>query len=606
VSTLNAIFRLQDNYTRSINKIMGSTKTADDKIKAISGRTDTLNAKLNKIKDGGNAGAKGIMSFVGSLKGLAAAYFSVQAAQRGMEIADTYTNTASRLKLINDGLQTNAELQDKIFQAADRSRGSYNNMAASISKMGMLAKDAFKSNDELIAFTELVQKSFKVGGSGTQEQQSGIYQLTQAMAAGKLQGDEFRSIMENAPMIADAVAKFTGKSKGKLKKMSAEGTITADVIKNAMFAMSGDINSKFDTMPKTFGDVWNQIGNKAIKAFSPAIEKISEVLNSPSFDRFIDNVIFGIGILSILFGGLVWFFGLLISNWSIVEPILLAIGIILSLWAFQQIPILITKLWGMLAPILVQAGAWLLVNWWILLIMIAVGLLLYAMLNFGEQTIKVFGFIGGAIAVVLTSFYNFIAVVWNGLVGLGEGIADVFINSINFVLKGVNWIIDALNMIPGINIGKFDSFGKADFGAAKMQYKDLGSAFIKGQNIGQNVGTFAVNGVKTGADKLSNLTNMVSGTDTSSLDKYMKNGALPVSGKDGNLKVDMSQEDLKYLQDIAEREYINKFSTATLAPNIIFKIAKVAKEVDADKLMGRLKKIMEEEIAIVAEGVYEA
>lgn len=602
MATLNTIFRLQDNYTRNINKIMGSTKTADDKLKAISGRTDTLNTKLNKIKGSGNAGASGIMAFTGSLKGLAAAYFTVQAVQRGMEIADTYTNTAARLNLINDGLQTNAELQDKIFQAADRSRGSYNAMAASVSKMGLLAKDAFKSNDELIAFSELVQKSFKVGGAGTQEQQSGIYQLTQAMAAGKLQGDEFRSIMENAPMIADAVAKFTGKSKGALKEMSAEGTITADVIKNAMFAMSGDINSKFDTMPKTFGDVWNQIGNKAMKAFGPAIEKISEVLNSPSFNSFIDNVMFGISMLSILFGGLVWLFGVLISNWSIIEPILLAIGIILSVWAFQQIPILIIKLWEMLAPILAQAGAWLMVNWPILLIMVAIGLLLYAMLKFGDATVMVFGFIGGAIGAVLAAFHNLIAIVWNGLVGLGEGITNCFIDAINFILKGINLIIDALNMIPGVNIGKVSTFEKADFGVAKLEYKDIGAAFNKGQGIGENVGAFAVNGVQAGADKISNLAKMTSG---SNMDKYMENGALPVSGKGGNLKVDMSQEDLKYLQDIAEREYINKFSTATLAPNISFSIASVTKEADADKFIGRIKKILQEEIAMVAEGVYE-
>lgn len=584
-----------------VSMLAGTLNKADDKLKTISGSTEKLSSKLKKIEGSSGAGASGVNKLYGALKRLATIYFTVQAVKKGMSTTDSYINTVARLNMINDGLQTSAELQDKIFGAAERSRGSYSDMAQNVSKMGLLAKDAFKSNDELIAFTELIQKSFKVGGASTQEQQSGIYQLTQAMAAGKLQGDEFRSIMENATMIADAIAKFTGKSKGELKKMSSEGTITADVIKNAMFAMSKDINSKFDAMPKNFSDISNQIQNKAIRIFEPVMQQITTILNNPSFDKFINSVMFGIGLTAILFQGITWLLGLLISNWNVVEPILLAISIILSVWAFQQIPLLIAKLWLMLSPIFAQAGAWLLVNWPILLIMVSIGLLLYAMIKFGDETIKVFGFIGGAIGVVLAIFNNLVAAIWNGIIGIAEGISNLFVSVINSVLKGVNWIIKAMNKIPGVNIDTVSEMKKDDFSAAKMQYKNIGEAWDTGKLMGEGIGTMAVGGVQFGFDKLTNIMRNPSNTDLSAI---IKNGALPVSGKDGKLKVDMSQEDLKYLQDIAEREYINKFSTATLAPNITIRFGNVTKEADADQVAKRVGKILREEIAMVAEGVY--
>ena len=637
--TLSAVFDIQDRYTRNINKILGSTKSAEDKIKAISGSTDNLNKKLASIKSGASSGTGGINSLVNSLKGLAAAYLTIQAIQKGMDIADNYTNTAARLSLINDGLQTNAQLQDKIFKAAERSRGSYTGMASSVAKMGLLAKDAFKGNDEIIAFTELVQKSFKVGGASTQEQQSGMYQLTQAMAAGKLQGDEFRSIMENAPMIADAIAKFTGKSKGELKEMSKDGTITADIIKNAMFAMSGDINKKFDTMPRTFGDIFTQLGNNALKAFEPVIQKISGILNSPSFANFSNGLIQGINmaafVLGVLIDGFIWLGSVIQSNWGIIEPILIAIGMALLFWSVSQIPMLITKLWMMLPPVLAQAAAWLAVNWPILLIGAAIGLLLYAMINFGDTVVEVVGFVGGIFGVLFAFLFNKFAFFANFVLSVAEFFINVWkdpiyavkklfydlsINALSFLLNIAKGIENVINKIPGLNVNMTGSMEgllktlesqrdnlKSEKDVVKLkkfEQIDYSTAFTKGQEFGKKAGRFAVDGVQGAFDKLSSLAKMPAGADMSGVDKLMKDGAVPVTGKNGNLKVDMSQEDLKYLQDIAEREYVNKFSTATLAPNIKISFGKVTKEADADQVAKRVEKILKEQIAIAAEGSY--
>lgn len=194
--------------------------------------------------------------------------------------SDTWTNNSSRLGLITDNLQEQYELQQQIYQSAKNARGVYNDTVDVTVKLGLLAGDAFGSNAELVKFTELMQKSFKLSGAGTQERQSAMYQLTQAMASGKLQGDEFRSIMENAPMLASAIAEYTGVSKGELKELSSDGVITADIIKNALFSAADDIESKFETMPMTFGDTWNSIASDATMAFAPVMESMNDMLNS--------------------------------------------------------------------------------------------------------------------------------------------------------------------------------------------------------------------------------------------------------------------------------------------------------------------------------------
>jgi len=227
----------------------------------------------------------GIGSALKGLTGAAAAYVGLNAAKdlaaKTIDTIDNYASINARINIMNTGLETTSQLQDMIFKSAQNSRGSYIDMTSSIAKMGILSKESFRNNTELIEFTELLQKSFKIGGASAQEQTAAMYQLTQAMSAGKLQGDEFRSIMENAPLLAEAIAKYTGKSKGYLKEMSKEGTITSDVIKASVFAMANDINNKFNTMPRNFGDIMMSIKNNTIKSFGKSMDTIIKYLNNP-------------------------------------------------------------------------------------------------------------------------------------------------------------------------------------------------------------------------------------------------------------------------------------------------------------------------------------
>jgi tape measure domain-containing protein len=176
---------------------------------------------------------------------------------------------------MNDGLQSTEQLKDKICLAAERSRGEYQTTADTVAKLGVPAKSAFNNTSEMVDFAEQLNKQFVIGGASVQEQTNATYQLTQAMAAGRLQGDEFRSIMENAPMLAQAIASYMGKTTGELREMSSQGVITSDVIKNALFSAADETNAKFEQMPKTIGQVWTSVKNQALKAFQPILLKIN-------------------------------------------------------------------------------------------------------------------------------------------------------------------------------------------------------------------------------------------------------------------------------------------------------------------------------------------
>lgn len=278
-------------------KIVGSSNSAEqafDRVakkaeqslgKSISDSLDNVKAKAQKVF---GVEIPGLMNAAKSGAAFAGAAIGIEAAGRALKdmavsaikTTDQLTQLRARINLINDGTQSTAEIMDKVYQAANRSRGSYLDMADSVAKLNMLAKDAFSSNDEAIYFVEQLNKQFKIAGASVEETSSAMYQLTQAMAAGKLQGDEFHSIMENAPMLAQAIASEMGMTVGQLKEMSSQGLITADVIKNALFNSAEETNAKFAEIPLTFQDIGTQLQNDLITAFQPVMEQIGSMASS--------------------------------------------------------------------------------------------------------------------------------------------------------------------------------------------------------------------------------------------------------------------------------------------------------------------------------------
>lgn len=620
--TLRAVFKLFDGYSSTIDKVSRKTDEATNKILSASGATDNFNNKLKSTGAVAETASRGIGKLIGT-------FVSLAAAKKGMEISDEFVNTSARLNLINDGLQTQEELQNKIFAAANRSRGAYSDMAGAISKMGLLAGEQFKSNDELVAFTELLQKSFKISGASQTEQSSALLQLSQAMASGRLQGDELVSIMENAPMVYDAIAKYTGLTKGELKKVASEGAITADIIKNAMFAAGDDINAKFKEMPMTFSDVWNKIKNGALQAFEPIIQAVNNFINSAAFNDIANGILVGINIISAAIGGLISFVS---DNWSIIQAILLATGIYLA--AVGVI--------GLCAGLKTAAG-WIVANLPMLAIIATIAAVIYMLNLMGVTAGDIFGFIGGVIGTFVTFFYNAFVVMWNAVANFVNFFGNVFNHPvasikilfydmvsdiIGYITTMAQAIEDVINKIPGVEVNitsGLEGFkGKLESASTKVknetgwveyvktkEFMDYSDGYTKGSNMGKNIQS----NLSGNIDKLTNsLTGAGDkGFDMSKFGTAGKPNKLgtpgnPASvkgiGKNDAVKVNMSDEDLKYLRDVAERDYINKFTTATLAPNVQFTFGDIHEEADAYKVVGRIKKILREEIATASEGVY--
>lgn len=296
-------------------KITGSSNSAEQALdrvarkaesslgRSISASLDQVKAKAQKVfgveipglMDAAKSGA----AFAGAAIGIEAAGRALKdMAVNAVKTTDQLTQLRARIDLINDGSQSTAEIMDKIYAAANRSRGSYLDMADSVAKLNLLAKDAFSSNDEAVYFVEQLNKQFKIAGAGVEETTSAMYQLTQAMASGKLQGDEFRSIMENAPMLAQSIAQEMGLSVGQLKEMSSQGLITADIIKNALFNSAEETNQKFAEIPLTFQDIGTQLQNDLITAFAPVMQEIGNMTSSDLLQGALNELAFSFKVVA--------------------------------------------------------------------------------------------------------------------------------------------------------------------------------------------------------------------------------------------------------------------------------------------------------------------
>lgn len=649
--TLSAMFRLMDGYSTTINKFIGKVDAASTKTLGASKNTDKLNDSMDRTGRVAGAASSGIAKFVGTIASLAAV-------KKIVDLTDSYTNTNARLAMITGSLEEQKALQDDIFAAANRARGQYDDMANAVAKMKMLAGDAFGSNQEAIGFTELLQKSLKVSGAGTSEQQSAFLQLTQAMASGKLQGDEFRSIMENAPMVANAIAKYLDVSKGELKELSSDGAITAEIIKNAMFDSADDINKKFETMPQTFGDVWNRIKNAGTQAFGGVFEKINSILNSDAGQQAINNFI----------GAIYWagdamneFINFCVTAWPMVSPFIwaavaavgayaLVLGISNGLALISavrtgaqavSIGILALAMWASSGATWAEVTAQLGLNSalyacpivWIvglILVLIAVFYAAVAAVNhFSGSTISATGIIGAVIggwaAAVINYFImmyniiaevvNFFANVWNDPIAAVKILFyDLASTVIGYVAEMARSIETIINRIPGVNVqisAGLDNF-KAGLEKAASEAKDAaGWKEIVQKKDFLNGADFANRGYDIGAGLADSISNPFAGfapKDKEGIDysQFATDGSpatVKGKGKNGAVKVE-NEEDIGWMRKLAERDYIARISQNTLAPNIKVEFSgPITKEVDTDNIMSHVSEQLKEMIATAPEGV---
>lgn len=677
--TLNAMFKLMDGYSSQINKMINRTDEAMNKMLGASKAADKTNDSFHKMGKGASGAApkvKGLGDGLdvvskkatranGSLKTLIGTVASLAAVKKGMDIADSYTNTNARLGMITSSPTEQAALQNDIFASANRSRGSYTETANAVAKMRMLAGDSFGSNQEAIGFAELLNKSLKVSGAGQAEQSAAFLQLTQAMAAGKLQGDEFRSVMENAPMVADAIAKYMGKSKGELKELSSQGLITSDIIKNAMFNAADDINGKFNSMPMTFADVWNQIKNTGMQAFGGVFEKANTVLNSAGVQTALNNFI---GLIYLAGEATEGFIDFCIAAWPMVSPFIWAAAAALGAYAAVQIVsnglslisaarfgaqaigagIYALALWATTGATWAETTAMLGLNSslyacplvWIVGLVLVLTAAFYAGVaavnHFTGATLSGTGIIGAALGGLAASttnsfilIYNIIAEVVNFFASVWQHpvtavkilFYDLAITVIGYMAEMARSVEAIINRIPGVEVqisAGLDSF-KAGIEKAAASAKNASdwNEVVKKKDF-VNGADFANKGYEVGsnlADKASNLFSGFnpsldgaggSGIDFSSFATAGSPATVKGTGKGGAVKVETEKEDIEWMRKLAERDYVARIAQNTLAPNIRVEFSgPITKEADTDGLVGHVVDRLKEVIATAPEGVPE-
>lgn len=652
--TLDAMFKLMDGYSSTIKRIVEGTDKASKSILGASKRTDDFNDALKRTETATARASNGLSRLVKTAVGLTAV-------KKGMDLADVYTNTNARLGMITNSLAEQRSLQNDIFAAANRARGSYTEMASAASKMRMLAGDSFGSNQEAVAFTELLTKSLKVSGAGTAEQNAAFLQISQAMAAGRLQGDEFRSVMENAPMVADAIAQYMGKSKGELKELSSQGLITADIVKNAMFQAAGDIEDRFSSMPMTFADVWQRIKNDGAQAFGGVFDKANAILNSAGVQAALNNLI---GLIYWAGEATEGFIDFCTAAWPMVSPFIWAAVAALGAYASAQIisnglslisaarfgaqavgvGIYALSLWATTGATWAETTAMLGLNsalyacpivWIVGLVLILVAAFyagVAAVNHFTGATLSGTGIIGGVIGVfaaevinyfigiynIIAAVANFFANVWNHPVSATKILFyDLAVTVIGYMSEMARSVEAIINRIPGVNVqisAGLDRF-KAKIEGAAVSAKSASdwNEIVKKKDF-VNGADFANKGYGIGkglADRVSNPfsgfipnLNGAGGMDYSQFFTAGNPAVVKGTGKGGAVKVEADSEDIEWMRKLAERDYVARIAQNTLAPNIRVEFSgPITKETDTDSVMTHVVNELKDIIATAPEGV---
>ena len=618
-----------------------------------------------------------------TIKGAVTAYATIQTLSAALNLSDQLTSTTARLNLMNDGLQTTQDLQNMIYLSAERARGSYQATADAVSKLGLMAGDAFSSSEEIIAFMEQVNKQFTIAGTEAAGIDAAMLQLTQAMGSGALCGEEYNSILKQAPNIIQAIADYMEVPKGQLKDMAAEGMITADIVKAAMFAAADDTNAKFEQMPKTFSQIWTSFQNTALMAFQPVLQRMNEIANSEAFQGFVNNAIEALsmvaGIALEIFDLLVGVAEIVGENWSWLSPIIYGVAAALTVYygamllynAVTGISTAITAAKAFMekvhaASLAMETGATFAATaaqygfnaallacpiTWIIILIIALIALFYAAVaavnKFAGTSVSATGIICGAFMVALAFIGNIFVALWNLVVDVfvliynlvatvANFIGNVFTDPIgavcrlffdlaDTVLGILQALASAIDAIFGSNLagsvqGWRDSlggwvdetFGKGDEVMAKMNADDMklgrfeyGAAWDAGYSFGEGIDESIAN-----FDPSSLFdTNVPGAGDYADLSNYgagLAGDVGDIAGNTGAIKdsMDITEEDLKYLRDIAEQEAINRFTTAEITIEQTNHNT-VSGKMDLDGVVDGLTGAVNEAVDIIAEGVHE-
>ena len=690
-TTLNAFEQVQRASGRAVDTaqiqaaraaLVEANREVDDMAEGYR-RAAQQEEVLNKGLRNGTSAADGLL---GKVKGIVATLAAGAGAKALLGLSDKLTSTTARLSFLVDDGGSVDELEQKIMASAQRSRAAYLDTASAIASMGANAGRAFESNDELIAFMEQVNKQFVIGGATAEGQSAAMLQLTQAMAAGALRGEELNSILENAPGIARAIESYMGVAEGSIKSYAEEGLITADVVKNALLSVADETNAKFESMPMTWAQICTKMQNTALAAFEPVLTRLNQVANSAQFNTVIDGAINGLamlasvatGVLDLLINGA----SFVVDNWSWISPIVY--GLVAAFIAYNAVALITNGINAAMAlaegvkaaALMMSTGAtfaqtaaqyglnaalaacpitWIVVG--VIALVAAIYAACSAIAKFTGIANSGFGVIAGGINVVIQFFVNLgltvanIALgIWNALgacaqnIGIAfsnviSGVQSWFYNLLSTALTVVAGICEALNKLPfvefdysGITNAASDYASKAAEASGNIKdFVSVGDAFSEGMstfdtwqsgwvsdafNAGANWGDGVASGV---SDAVSGLFDFDLGAATDygtglgtgnnygdfAMDDLLGNtGQTAANTGAAADALSTSTEELEYLRDIAERDAINRFTTAEVRIDMTGMTNRIEGGADLDGVISTLTDGFTEALLTAAEGVH--
>lgn len=672
---------------RSLNQAVTQQNMLNN---AVGNTGDSINDNIHEQEQFNqeiSAGTQQANELTNTIKRAVAAYISIQSVGKALNISDELVQTTSRLNMMNDGVQTTAELVNMVYAAAQDARGSFSQMADVVARFGNNAKDAFSSSEEVVAFADLIQKQMTIAGASTQEAANAELQLSQALGSGVLRGDELNSIFEQAPNLIQNIADYLDVPIGKIREMAADGELSADVVKAAIFSAADDINSKFNEMPMTWGQMWQSMQNTALIAFQPVLQRLNDLANSEAFQTFIQGAIEAMAtlanILLNIFELVGTVGGFIADNWSVISPIIYGVIAALAVYAAYlgivkgieiasaaataihsvamsaKIGVMAALTGQTMAATAAQMGyngaLYACPVVWIIVLIIALIAVIMAVCSAIAKMTGIansgFGVITGGVNVVIQFFKNLGLTVANIALGIGNAIAALasnmmtafhnaicsvqswFYNLLSTALSVIEGICSALNKLPfvefdysGISSAADDYAAKASEAAGnKEDYQSISDAFNEGfttfdafqdgwASDAFNAGAAWGDGV---ADKVSNfsLSDVFGQTDIPNVGDYTSgfSDAIANSGvgdsigniddNTGKIKdsLEVSEDELKYLRDIAEQESINRFTTAEVTINQTNN-NNVSSDTDLDGFITALDDAMGEAIESITEG----
>ena len=679
-TTLNAFEQVQRASGRAVNvtqiqaaraALAEANRDVDNMAEAYR-RAAQQEEVLNKGLRNGVSAADGLL---GKVKGIVTTLAAGAGAKAVLGLSDQLASSSARLSLIVDDGGSVDALEQKIMASAQRSRASYLGTMQTISKLGLQAGDAFNSNDELIRFTELLNKNFVIGGSSATEQAAAMYQLTQAMGSGRLQGDEYRSIIENAPMLAGAIEDYMRNvqgATGAMKDWSSEGLLTADVIKAAVFNSADEVEARFQQMPMTWGQVWTQMQNKAIAAFDPVLSKLNQVANSERFETVTDGIVNGLATIAAVAGVVLDLLisggSLVVDNWSWLEPIVW--GLVAAFVAYNTVALITNGINAATAlaegvkaaALAMSTGATFAATaaqyglnaallacpiTWIVVLVIALVAAFYAAVaainHFAGTSLSATGIVMGAFAVagafiinlilgvvnfvigigvelynLIATFANFFANVFNDPVG---AIINLFAGMFDFILGIVqsaaslidtvlgtdmssavagfrNTVATKVEEIVGDQVEVMEKLNASDYQIQRIEY---GDAWAAGNSLGRGI-----------EDAVGGLFNFDLGAAENygadspfALDDISNNAAMTAANTGAAADaLTATTEELEYLRDIAERDAINRFTTAEVRIDRTGMTNRIEGNADLDGVISELTDGFTEALVTAAEGVH--